>query len=269
MSGLFDNLLGEDSEEEDGFRQEEADEIDEEFSEAEKLLAKAAYYKAVARAGVVDDDGTPQAAEVNAEARAWAREMMGRMLGRSAAAPPREEVFSESEVRALKRLAGIALAKMGEPNDPVVKRAEAPPVPRVTKVASQQRPAPRAAQQPRKQARTGQKVIKATPKPQKKGDPKSASYDHIPSGQPFQDEEGQTWKWVDNPNYDPSVPKSRARGMIRIDVRQAASNKALPMPQGRQLDAILAGQASQTVNAGVNANQDSDPNSINANKLGR
>jgi hypothetical protein len=106
------------------------DEIDEELSEAEKRLAKAAYYKAIVRGGVIEDDGTSQATEVNSEAKVWARQMMGKLLGLASSLPVPVKVesqFTDNEVKALKKMAGVVLRQMGElPNDPVVKKVEAP-----------------------------------------------------------------------------------------------------------------------------------------------
>src|SRR6266404_8204747 len=54
--------------------------IDDELAAAERQIAKATYYKAIVRQGVVEDDGTELSAEVNAEAKLWARYMTMRLL---------------------------------------------------------------------------------------------------------------------------------------------------------------------------------------------
>jgi hypothetical protein len=241
------------------------DDIDEELSEAEKRLAKAAYYKAIVRGGVVEEDGTPQAAEVNAEARVWARQMMGKLLGiaREQAPVKVESPFTPNEVTALKKLAGFALAKMGElPAEPQVKMVEAPKTPTLRKIqAQQQQPAPRTAPPapskpqpgPGKTATAGKGKKPPKAKPGADG---TVNYDSIPSKTPFTDTDGQIYKFVDNPNYDPDKKGSKPRTKLKV-TNQVRGVGAMPTPNKAQMEAITASQSMEAVNSGVSASASS------------
>jgi hypothetical protein len=287
MPGLFDNFgssfdMGEDEDEvstSDNAAQSvvdslDDDEIDEELSEAEKRLAKAAYYKAIVRNGVIEDDGTSQATEVNAEARVWARQMMGKLLGLASAqpaAPVKMELpFTPNEVGALKKLAGIALAKMGETaSEPVVKKVEAPATPQVRKVQAQQQ-----AKSAQRTEAVGKSAPKAKAKPQpapsqtvaangkkKPGKVRPSAdgtfdYDRIPSKTPFTDVDGQVYKFVDNPNYDPDRKGSKPRTKLKV-TNQVRGTGAIPTPNKMQMEAITASQSMETVNNGSSASASS------------
>jgi hypothetical protein len=273
MAGLFDEFARsfeseneEEGEQNDAVSQavveslEEDDGIDEEFSEAERLLAKAAYYKAIARNGVVEDDGTPQATEVNAESRVWAREQMGKMLGRSQPkAAPIESVFTPNEVMALKKLAGFTLAKMGEPvSEPVVKTVSAPVAPQVRKVQSQLPPkqvakpvAPKApaAKASKPAAKPGAKKTPARVSKSSDGKP---DYSKMPNGEVFKDVDGQLYKMVDNPNFDPDRKGSKPRTKLKV-TNQVRGQGAFPTPTREQMSAITAAQSQDTINVGASA----------------
>lgn len=247
--------------------------IDEELAEAEKRLAKAAYYKAIVRSGVIEDDGTPQAAEVNDEARKWARQRMAVLVGIAApqpvAAPQAPPQFNDREVVALKKVAEKVLASMGErPADPVVKMQAAPAVPTVKKVAASAPPkAPKTPVPPAPKAPAGK-----TGKPKTKSQlPKTASgqidYAKIPSGEVFTDVDGQNYRFIDNRSFDPDrtydalvakgVPPELAKAQAshpRIKSKVAGRRKGVvPMPDKRQMEMITAAQANETTNVGGSA----------------
>ncbi len=274
MAGLFDEFSrsfeSNEEEQEAGDAAAQAvvdslddDEIDEELSEAEKRLAKAAYYKAIVRGGVIEDDGTSQATEVNAEAKVWARQMMGKLLGLASAQPAPVAVsqFTPNEVTALKKLAGFALAKMGElPSEPVVKQVQAPAAPQVRKVQAQQQPrkpqapaaaAPKAPPSKPSPGAAGKKPIKVT-----KAADGTADYENTPSMQVFKDVDGQLYKFVDNPNFDPDRKGSKPRTKIKV-TNQVRSARALPTPNKMQMEAITASQSMETVNSGASASASS------------
>lgn len=279
MAGLFDNFGSSfDIGEEDSSTPDTAaqavvdalddDEIDDELSEAEKRLAKAAYYKAIVRGGVIEDDGTSQAAEVNAEAKVWARQQMAKLLGIAkpeAVAAKVESQFSTNEVMALKKLAAFALAKMGElPNDPVVKKVEAPKAPTVRKVAAQQqsvqqtdlrgKPAPKPPTKP--QAKPGATVAaggkKGKPGKVLKAADGTPDYANMPSQTVFTDVDNQLYKFVDNPNFDPEKKGSKPRTKLKV-TNQVRGTGALPTPNKMQMEAISASQSMESVNSGVSA----------------
>lgn len=273
MPGLFDEFArsfdsdDEDETSPDGVAQAvvdslEEDDIDEELREAEKLLAKAAYYKAIVRTGVIEDDGTQQATEVNAEARIWARQQMGKMLGRHQEQVKVEPLFTENEVRALKKLAGFALAKMGElPAEPVVKKIETAPTPTVRKVPSQQVKVepkrPQAVAKP-KPAAVAQNTVASKPgKPKapkvKKNEAGEPDYDSIPSGTPFKDVDGTMCKFVDNPNFDPAREGSKPRTKLKITGQVRAAGTGFPAPNKQQLEAMSLAQSSATVDSATSA----------------
>jgi hypothetical protein len=225
--------------------------IDEELREAEKKLTKAAYYKALVTSGVVEDDGTDAAAEVNAEASLWARQQMAKLLGRepkAAPAPVKIELpFNEKEIQALKRLAGRALEMAGErAAEPVVRPVTAPPVPTVRTVASKPKPQPRPVASKPQPKKPAAKVPPKKPAPSKKPAKGELDYDAIPSGEVFTDADGAQYKFVDNRNYDPSIEGSKARVKIKV-TNQVRDIQAIPMPQGEAMSAITANQAAQSV----------------------
>ncbi len=244
------------------------DDIDEEMSEAEKRLSKAAYYKSIIKnGGVIEEDGTPQAAEVNAEAKTWARQKMAELLGvaKPVVADVKIELpFTPNEITALKKLAGFALAKMGElPADPVVKKVEAPKAPTVKKVASQQpkkvertelqgKPAPAARAKPQpgpNQTVAGKKTKPAKVVKDAEGKP---DYESMPSGQVFKDVDGNLYKMVDNPRFDPEVKGSKPRTKLKV-TNQVKGVGAFPTPNKQQMEAITASQSQDTVNTGASA----------------
>jgi hypothetical protein len=273
MPGLFDEFArsfssdDEDETSHDGVAQAvvdslDEDDIDEELREAEKLLAKAAYYKAIVRNGVIEDDGTTQSTEVNAEARVWARQQMGKMLGRHQEPAKVEPQFTENEVRALKKLAGFALAKMGElPAEPVVKTVAAqPPTPTVRKVAAQPPAQPKRVQadtaKPKAAPAPAGPVAKAgkTKAPRVKKDAAGEpDYDSVPSGTPFKDVDGTMCKFVDNPNYDPGREGSRPRTKLKIQGQVRAVSGGFPPPTKDQLTMLSQVQAMETIGSGTSA----------------
>lgn len=226
--------------------------IDEELREAEKKLTKAAYYKALVVSGVVEDDGTDAAAEVNAEASLWARQQMAKLLGRGEAKPEPVKVelpFSDKEIQALKRLAGRALEMAGErATEPVVKPVTAPPAPTVRTVAAKPKPQPKptvAKPQPQKPQQKRPVPGKA---PAKKPQPKKPEidYDSIPSGQVFTDVDGVERKFVDNPNFNPDIPGSKKRAKIGV-ANQVRDTAVVPMPTGAHMETISQIQSAESI----------------------
>ena len=239
---------------------------DDDLLDVDKLLAKASYYKAIVINGVVEDDGTPQAAEVNAEARLWARQQMAKMLGRyqEPAKAVVENPFSEKETMALKKLAAVALRQMGElPSEPVVKKVETPAGPRVRKVG-----APAAASKPAAPAPTQPKASKppapAAPPAQGKGGKKALpsvpmkdgqpDYDAIPSKQPFVDVDGTVCRMIDNPRFDPSVEGSKPRTKMKASSQVRAAGGGHPPPSSKaQWEMITQAQSADTIAVAASA----------------
>lgn len=227
--------------------------IDEELREAEKKLTKAAYYKALVTAGVVEDDGTEAAAEVNAEASLWARQQMAKLLGREkpaqAPAPVKVELpFTDKQIQALKSLADRALQIAGERvAEPVVKPVAAPPTPAVRTVATKPKPAPKPVASKPQQKKPAAKPQGKKPVPGKKpAKPQEMDYDSIPSGEVFTDTDGAQYKFVDNRNFDPSIEGSKPRVKIKV-TNQVRDVQAIPMPSKGAMEAITANQAAEAV----------------------
>ena len=208
---------------------EELDEMDEELVEAEKRLSKAAYYKVISKNGVVEDDGTDEAAEVNAEAALWARKRMADLLGlghKQEVAQPVSSQFSEQEVLALRKLAERLLtAQGGSPT----------PEPQVRKVSA---PAPMAKRVEAKPALSG----KAAAKPLKKKTAAKVDYDSIETGKVFVDpRDNAEYKFVPHPEKDGQRIKLKVSGQVNNKSRQ------IPMPTPDQLTSISAVQAADSV----------------------
>jgi hypothetical protein len=257
------------------------DDIDDELAEAEKRLAKAAYYKAILRDGVVNEDGTEHAAEVNSEFRAFCRQMMGKLLGIVREQPPQKVdlPFTEIEINALKSLAKQALLmgmvkddsppeptvrKVSQPDLPQVRKQSEPPTPKVRKQGAKKKPVVQTKlhAKPQPQAQEKQPVQAKTEKPasaaKKPIKPKVNSdgefdYDSIPTGKEFTEKDGTVWKFVDNPNFDPNDPNSKPRAKIKV-TGQVRPSTAVPMPTGHQLEAITHSQSVQAVNNITSAN---------------
>lgn len=245
----------------------EEDTLDEELKEAEKLLAKAAYYKVIAINGVIEDDGTSQAAEVNAESRLWARQQMARMLGRhqEQTAPAKvESPFNEKETMALKKLAALTLAKMGEtateptvkkvetkPAGPTVRRIQAPKTQTPSKPSAPAKPqqaAPTPAAKPK--AAKGGKKSDLPHVPVVNGEP---DYDTFPSKQPFIDVDGAVCKMVDNPRFDPSIEGSKPRTKMKVSNQVRAAGAGFPPPTKDQMQMLSQAQSMETINSGTSA----------------
>lgn len=255
------------------------DDIDDELAAAERQIAKATYYKAIIRQGIIEEDGTELANEVNAEAKLWARYMTMRLLNRrmpEQASAAVESQFSEAEVHALKRLAAIALSRSGEAPAPapVVKTIQSAPAPSVKKVASQEsRPGARA-QAPAKQQPPSSKKPAAKVAPGKKPAPAAKAQPKRPADQPFEapikdgelDDEnipsnevfvdprdGKKYKFVDNRMYDPDIEGSKPRAKLCVENQAVRGINPLPMPSARAMEAISFQQASETIEAGATA----------------
>jgi hypothetical protein len=285
MAGIFDeftNTFGDHNNEEanassQNFQEMNDEDIDDELREAEKRLAKAAYYKVVASQGVVDDNGSREASEVNAEAKLWARQSMVKLLrGEDPMAPPKPvTTFTESEVDELKQLAAsssplkalvakaIAMGMVSTPiAEPSVRKVSAPVTkePTVRKVQTQ--PAPKQYQP--KQVQTPVKKRPLRPRKDENGE---IDLEAIPSGEVFKDVDGQLYKLVDNPNFNPDNPKSKPRTKIKVTT-QVKTPGSIPMPSVSQMPGITSAQSMDTVNAGISASANSpfgsDPVSASA-----
>lgn len=242
------------------------EEIDDELREAELRLSKAAYYKVIAKNGVIEDDGSREAQEVNAEARLWARQSMVRLLkgaAPEAAAPIAQLPFTEKQLAALIAVANKILAQQGEkPADPAVRTISATPAPAVPTVRTIQTkpvkmpppkksgpktppaaPAAASARPPRKEEPAPgkkEKVIRA-----KRGPNGEVDYDAIPTDVLFKDVDGQLYKFVSHPNEDNTRIKRKVSGQVRAP--------GLPMPSPQAMEGISATQSMDALNTGVSA----------------
>lgn len=215
------------------------DDIEDQLSEAEKRLAKAVYYKAIIKGGVVEDNGTEQAQEVNDEAKAWARSRMAVLLGVRAEAKPAVELFTDDEVAALKKLASKVMGLASAPPEPVVKvmPASTAPEPKIAKVAASK---PVSTPEPQNKRRRVMRPLK--------DDEGKIDYDSIPSGKEFKDVDGSVYKFVDNPNFDPSIPGSRARAKKKLTAQVSGADiKRHPPPDKHMLETYSQIQSATTV----------------------
>ena len=268
--GLFDDFAKEYGEDEaessdpavDQVIQElDDEEIDDELREAEKRLSKAAYYKVIVRNGVIEEDGTAEAAEINAEARFWARKMMVKLLkGTDPDEPkqvPVESPFNEREILVLKKIIEKVLLAQGEkPVDPVVKKVPTQPVtPQVKTIKTNKPPTP-GKPPAKKPPQTPPAAAAAKPPknaPKKPFKPKvnpngELDYDNIPTGEMFKDKDGQFYKYVPHPQEDNTRIKIKVTGQVR-------NPQALPMPSSKQqMEAISHSQATASINTGAPGN---------------
>src|SRR5688572_22300763 len=249
------------------------EDIDDELREAEKRLSKAAYYKQIVRSGIIEEDGTPEAAEINAEARLWARQRMVTLLkGEQPAAPQAavESPFTDKEIMALKAVAGKVLLSQGEkPVDPVVKKIQttppAPTGPQVKTLKTGNKP--KAQPEQRKQAAPAAPPAPAGKPPGKKPPPPAPAkrkflrperddegkidYYALPMETPFEDTDGQIYKMIPHPDEDNRRIKRKITGQVKaVD--------AIPMPMTKhQIEAVSAAQAMATIDAGASASASS------------
>lgn len=241
------------------------EEIDDELREAEARLSKAAYYKAIVRGGVIEEDGSRESTEINAEARLWARQMMVRLLkGGTAEAPAVqvEALFTPNEVRALKLVAGKLLASQGEKAvDPVVKKVQAQPTPvrgpqvkvqPATHGAARPKMKPKAPTPPPKASRQAPATSQPTaPKRVKRARADAqgnVNYDAFENDEVFKDVDGQLYKMIPHPSED----NYRVKRKVSTQVR-SADGDAKPMPSPQEMEQISAAQAMQTIDAGASA----------------
>ena len=232
--------------------------IDDELKEAEKRLGKAAYYKVIVRDGVIEEDGSESAAEINAEARLWARQQMAKLLGIGGMAVPAPQPapsqFNDKEVLVIKKLVEKVLASQGErPTEPAVRKvqAQAPQAPTVRKVPTEPAAKPKPAKPPVK-PKAPKPAPAASGKPRilrPRATPDGAvNYDAIPTGEVFRDPlDKMLYKFVPHPTED----NRRVKMNVTNQVRNAA---ALPMPMPSQMTAISAAQSMETANSGQSAN---------------
>ena len=245
------------------------EEIDDELREAEARLSKAAYYKAIVRGGVIEEDGSRESTEINAEARLWARQMMVRLLKGGVADAPAaavESVFTPNEVRALKLVAGKLLASQGEKAvDPVVKRVQIQPAPvrgpqvkvqPATHGAARPKTKPKAPTPPPTPPPKASRQAPATPQPPAPKRVKRAradaqgnvNYDVFENDEVFKDVDGQLYKMIPHPSED----NYRVKRKVSTQVH-AADGDARPMPTPQEMEQISAMQSAQTIDAGASA----------------
>lgn len=236
------------------------EDIDEELREAEKVLGKANYYKAIIRDGVLVEDGSPQVTEINAEVRLWARQQVARLLKLTSAEPVVQKVeppFSEKEIDVLKALVSKLLIQRGEsPSEPQVKRIQnEAPAPQVRKLRNNEAPAaqqPRPSKKPAPQAQAKQQSEQpaapkvSRPKLVKPNADGVIDYDAIETGVVFRDQDRQLYKFVPHPDEDNRRVKIKVTGQVR-------NPAAKPMPLGDQMSMISEIQARETLAAGATA----------------
>jgi hypothetical protein len=264
-----------DEEEERGPEQEVGDqigdeEIDDELREAEKRLAKAAYYKQIVKDGIVNEDGTSEASEINAEVRLWARREMVRLLkggGADVPVAPTIFPFTDEEVATLKAIvAKLRTGRPAAPPEPTVRTIQAaPPPPAPPKVktiktsaapppapkkkppqgAPPSKPAQTARPQPKAPAADGKKEKVVRVRRDAEGKP-YPPYDEIPLDITFKDLDGQLYRFIPHPSED----NTRVKRKISTQVR---SPDSIPMPSREAMEAISASQSTSTLNTGVSA----------------
>lgn len=183
--------------------------------------------------------------------------------------------FTENETKALKSWAKNLLAKVGElPSEPAVRRVNVAAPPAAVKrqpvatgpaVRKQQPPAPvaKTESQPQKPKATP-KPARQAPKPaQTRSKPKAETtkqakpvgpvkelprqqqpierteeiaYEQIPLGQVFKDLDGNLYRRVGNPKFDPDVEGSKPWSKIKV-TNQVGGIGRVPMPTGLMLTA--------------------------------
>lgn len=248
------------------------EDMDEELREAEKRIGKATYYRVIVRDGVIEDDGSSGAREINEEAKLWARQQMARLIGIGrveavVAAPVAAPQFNDREVVILKKLAEVAAREYGagKPSEPAVRKVQAAPAPAPVARKVQTTPAAPKPEPP-----------KPTPAPAKKPDPKLApakkkpaasaektrilrpkvvngvvNYDAIPTGEIFRDpEDKRLYKFVQS-GAAPNDPKVRFKRAVSGQTRGAGM---IPMPSQHQQVHISQTQSTQAADMGGSAN---------------
>lgn len=254
----------------------EPEDVDAEVADVDKRLAKAACYRAIIQDGVLQDNGSDVTSEVNEENRRWARNMMAILVGKAKPQPQLPGLTAEEVaglkvllqlatpevVATLKQLAARALQYAAAPRpEPAVKRVQVqeqqqqvqkvqPRQPQtMAKRAQPQQPKKPPAPAPKPPQKTQPAAKKAPPAPKGGGDP----YEDVPSKQVFEDErDGQLYKWIDNPRYDPAVPGSKVRFKIKV-TKQITNNHAKPFPTIHEMQIISQVQAEKTIAAGASS----------------
>lgn len=272
MPSLFEQTFGGDSDEDENpgvtavALELDDEDVDEEFRLANLKMKKAQFYRVIVDNGVVEDNGTAEAAEVNNEAKAWARRSMLRLLkGENPGDPVVAKVespFSPDEVTALKQLVKKAMA-MGmveaeKPAPTIKKVAPQPAPPTVRKVQTQPPPPKRPGSAPPAAAAPQQPGKPKKPPKVKPDSNGQVDYDLIPSGEVFKDQDGRLYKMVDNPRFDPDVKGSKPRTKISVNTQSKTPGR-IPMPMGQQLSAVTQLQAMEAVNMGSSVPSQIDP----------
>lgn len=229
------------------------------LAEAWKRLQKAQYYQVIVLNGVVEEDGSQDAAEVNAEARRWAGQQVAKLVGAAKPEAPVQKVelpFTPQQIEVLIKLADRAMAMglVGKPTaTPQVAKAQKPTAPQVRKVQAATKPAqPKPAvapAAPEKKPSAPAKGGKKKPLKVDANEEGELDLDKIPTGEVFRDpRDKQLYKMVDNPNFDPDKEGSKPRSKIKV-TNQVRPTNAIPIPQGHQMSSITAAQSMETVDA--------------------
>lgn len=206
----------------------ESAELDERFKDAEKRITIASYYKQLVKGGIFND-GTEEAAIIDAEIREFAHKRMTALLGMDENTESNQALgFTDIEISTLKQIANRAIERQTQPNaNPVLKPIQSPifkakesfkplnkPVPTVTpQFAEIPFATPIAQAVPVQQAKPSKpKPYKEVTKEKKPGKAKKIS-------------------------KTPQVPHTETVSNIR------ATPTSLPMPTGAQYEQIMATQA--------------------------
>lgn len=224
-----------------------SDDDDSEFQEINKRLSKARYYQGIVAEGVLEENGSADVAEINAEVRVWARQQMSKLVGRGVVRPVAED-FTKDQVVILKEIADRVLASKGgapSPSHQVVVKKLSQAAPGDTPVTvRRQRQAPASAP-PQKPRQAPQKKNSLPKLPDGKTD-----YDSIPTNEVFV-EDGKRYKFVDNPN----PPDDGSKPRVKLNVtNQVKSSSYVPMPSQEAQVMISATQAAAAISAGGTAN---------------
>jgi hypothetical protein len=125
---------------------EVATSVEDIMSEAEKRFAKAKYYEILIKQPIFDSDDSGNAVDVTKEIQDFARDRLTVLLGLKSEAKIAESVFSDEEVLVLKKLVAKLLKKPDiagmQPAEPVLRKAQGPKGPVLSKptVAKPQAP---------------------------------------------------------------------------------------------------------------------------------
>lgn len=222
---------------------EQFEEVDEHMSEAERRISLAGYYKQLAKGGVFND-GSEEAAVVDAELKQFARERMDLLLNLGNYKPKVEMPFTDAQVEVLRALADRYAQKQSTPSgQPQVRPLQPPAAPaapqQVRPTVPQVKPltpppnAQRASQAASRPARAKKPVAK----------PKAPKVDieTFPLGEVFE-ENGKKYKVVEHPD-------NGKRMKIHVTARQVGQARSVPMPTPQQMEHVSEQMAQRDLNS--------------------